>query len=379
MEQQQVWIINNDYRKLDEFFTLSDIKRLFLVCGHFMRNMNIGVYFESLEKRLGIKVTRFSEFTPNPLYDSVVKGVRSFREADCDMIAAVGGGSAMDVAKCIKLYVNMDPARSYLSQKIIPNKIKFMAIPTTAGTGSEATRFAVIYENGKKQSISDGSCIPSFVVMDPSALETLPEYHRKSSMMDAFCHAIEAFWSIRSTKESQSYSLEAIRIILKYKDSYLANKRQGNQKMLQGAHIAGKAINIAQTTAGHAMCYKLTGLYGVAHGHAAALCVARLWPYMAAHPEKCRDPRGKDYLKNMFSELAAAMECSGTDAAVNMFTGILDELGFAMSLQGDGKDIKVLKTSVNPVRLGNTPVLPGTEDIERIYRQILGVYEEEGE
>lgn len=376
MEQQQILIHNHDYGKLDEFFVHSGIKRLFLVCGRFVKNMDIGEYFENLEKRTGIRVVRFCEFTPNPLYDSVVKGVRCFREADCDMIAAVGGGSAMDVAKCIKLYADMEPARSYLLQKIIPNDIKLLAVPTTAGTGSEATRFAVVYEDGEKQSIFDDSCIPSVVVMDPSALKTLPEYHRKSSMMDAFCHGIEAFWSIHSTEESRKYSLEAIRTILEYKDMYLANEGQGNRKMLQGAHIAGKAINIARTTAGHAMCYKLTSLYGIAHGHAAALCVARLWPYMAAHPERCRDPRGMGYLEDMFSKLAAAMGCPGTEAAVNLFTDILNKLGLEIPLPGDDERIRILKSSVNPVRLGNTPVLLREEDMEHIYRQILDVGQE---
>lgn len=92
----------------------------------------------------------------------------------CDLIIAVGGGSAMDVAKCIKLYAYMDPGINYLEQKIVPNDIPLLAVPTTAGTGSEATRYAVVYYKGEKQSVCDESCIPSAVLMDASVLKTRP-------------------------------------------------------------------------------------------------------------------------------------------------------------------------------------------------------------
>ena len=147
-------------------------------------------------------------------------------------------------------------------------------MPTTAGTGSEATRYAVIYFDGEKQSISDYSCIPSAVLMDASVLKTLPIYQKKSTMMDAFCHAIESYWSVNSSEESRQYSRRAIQLIMENKDLYIGNDETGNTQMLKAAHLAGKAINLTQTTAGHAMCYKLTSLYGIAHGHAAALCVS---------------------------------------------------------------------------------------------------------
>lgn len=145
-------------------------------------------------------------------------GVKAFLESSADAIAAVGGGSAMDVAKCIKLYSGMDHNVCYLEQEIIPNDIRFLAVPTTAGTGSEATRFAVIYYEGEKQSVAHESCIPDAVLVDPEALKTLPTYHRKAAMLDAFCHAVESFWSIKSTEESRGLAAEAIRMILQYMD-----------------------------------------------------------------------------------------------------------------------------------------------------------------
>lgn len=373
MCKQWVMTAKNDYKELDDFFLENEVKRVFLVCGQSIEHMNIGVYFENLQKRKGVEVIRFSDFAPNPQYNSVVNGVRIFNREGCDLIAAVGGGSAIDVAKCIKLYSNMNENQIYLQQQIIPNAIKFLAVPTTAGTGSEATKFAVIYYNGEKQSVSDNSCIPHAVMFDPSALRTLPEYHRKSTMMDALCHAVESFWSINSTEESQEYSRKAIHMIFKYKDLYLDNDEEGNLKMLLAANMAGKAINIAQTTAGHAMAYKLTGLYGISHGHAVALCVSQLWSYMISHMEYCVDPRGETYIYEMFDSLAAAMDCPDMKSSRDKFACIVDELGFRPPLMNTDKEFDVLKTSVNPVRLRNNPIGLDPEVIDRLYCEILEV------
>ena len=258
--KQKILISSENYAELDIYFKENGIKSIMLVCGKSISSLRINQYFEALEIREGIRVVRFMDFQPNPLYESVVKGVEIFRENGCELIVAVGGGSAIDVAKCIKLYSNMDNEINYLEQLIIPNEVKLLVVPTTAGSGSEATRYAVIYYKGEKQSVTHESCIPSLVLVDASVLETLPEYQRKVTMMDAFCHAIESFWSINSTLESKEYSAEAIRLIIENKDSYLKNNEVGNINMLRAANLAGKAINITQTTAGHAMCYKPVNL-----------------------------------------------------------------------------------------------------------------------
>ena len=98
------------------------------------------------------------------------------------------------------------------------------------------------------------------------------------------CHSMESFWSVNSTEESKQYSREAIQLMMKYKNAYLANEAIGNTAMLKAANIAGKAINITQTTAGHAMCYKLTSLYGIAHGHRKSIVQCGIMaPYGAAY------------------------------------------------------------------------------------------------
>ena len=143
--------------------------------------------------------------------------------------------------------------------------------------------------------------------------------------------------------------------------------------MLRAANIAGKAINITQTTAGHAMCYKLTSLYGIAHGHAAALCVKVLFPYMISHVEDCIDSRGATYLEAVFSAIAEAMGCKNKHDAAELFGSIVDCLDLGIPDVKSEQDIDILKNSVNPVRLKNHPVSLSSNMIEELYRIILEV------
>lgn len=362
---------SKNYVELENILREYDVRSLLLVCDSAFRYLKISSYFDALENTTRVRIVKFDDFKSNPLYESVVKGVRIFRESNCDMIIAVGGGSAMDVAKCIKLYAYMDSSTIYLKQRIVPNNITLMAVPTTAGTGSEATRYAVIYYEGEKQSVSDYSCIPSIVLMDASVLKTLPEYQKKSAMMDALCHAIESYWSVHSNEESRGYSQKAISLILQNMNNYLANDDKSNSIMLYAAYFAGKAINITQTTAGHAMCYKMTSLYGIAHGHAAALCTSKLWSYMINAIDDCLEPRGKGYLEDMFAALAQVMGGNMASDGSELFDTILTGLQLHMPTPKDA-DFEILKNSVNQIRLKNNPVALNIETIDLLYHRILG-------
>ena len=246
-----------------------------------------------------------------------------------------------------------------------------MAVPTTAGTGSEATRFAVIYRNGEKQSIADESAIPEAVVMDASTLQTLPPYQKKATMLDAFCHAVESCWSVNANEASMVYSHRAIREILRHMDGYLTGTSEGCEGMLWAAHRAGQAINITQTTAGHAMCYKLTSLYGIAHGHAAALCVTKLWKHMILTGQLDEKPNGWKSLRSVFEGLAAAMGADCMLEAAEKFQDVVDSLDLPQ-IAAREEDYELLTRSVNPVRLKNNPVALTEDTIEQLYREILG-------
>ena len=367
--EQRILGPGNGYAELDAWLAETGTTRLFLVCDPSLAFLKrFSAKLAEIETRL--PVVRFSDFRPNPLYESVADGVARFRASGCDAIFAVGGGSAMDVAKCIKLYANLDPSRNYLGQAVVPNAIPFLAMPTTAGTGSEATRYAVIYYGGAKQSVTHDSIIPSAVLFDPSALETLPPYQRKATMLDALCHAVESFWSVNSTPESRVFGRDAVRGVLANLGAYLANAPEGNAGMLLAAHRAGQAINITQTTAGHAMCYKLTSLFGIAHGHAAALCDRALFPWMLDHADRCCDPRGPGALGDAFQGIADAMDCPTPRTAAEKFAALFDSLSLPVPAATEDQ-FAILRSSVNPVRLKNHPVALDLPSIDALYHRIL--------
>ena len=308
----------------------------------------------------------FSEFRPNPSLDSVMKGRDLFEEHDCGAILAVGGGSAIDVAKCIKYNAHEAPQGL---QEI--SSIKLIAVPTTAGTGSEATRFAVVYSDGEKQSIERDDLIPEFVVLDSSLLETLPAYQRRSTAFDALCHAIESLWSVNSTRQSRCCSIEAIRLFFAHYKGYIDNARADNDGMLQCANTAGKAINIAKTTAAHAMSYKISALRGIPHGHSAAVCLPGVWKYIADNSEACGDPRGKDFLRKVLDSLNESFGFVSDNESIAALQNMIDINFPPQNKPFAAEEIDLLSRGVNLLRLKNSPVPLDSRAVESIYKSIV--------
>ena len=362
MKQQ----VLRSYSELEKYFKNNNINNVYIVCFDVIKDMDIYSFFE----RLNVKKTYFMDFQPNPSYDSVCKGLNEFKNSNSDFIIAVGGGSALDVAKCIKLFSSLDSNKNYLEQEFTDNSTTLLAIPTTAGTGSEATRYAVIYNNGKKQSITHDSIIPSIVLFDAKMLETLPLYQKKATLLDALSHAIESYWSVNSTSESKEYSKKAIKLIIENYKQYLKEDKCVYDNMLYASNLAGHAINITQTTAGHAMCYKLTSLYGISHGHAACLINSVLLPYMIDNIDKCIDYRGKEYLSSVFNDLVNILKLNNLDELKNYLDNLLDELDL-YHVNVNINDIDELVLSVNLDRLKNNPVKLENIDTQKIYKKIF--------
>ena len=363
---QQI-ILNQGIEVLQTILLEKGIKKFLLVCDSSYEYLSIR---EEMEK-ITIPYRKFSDFTFNPLYEDVCKGVQMFLAEDCDAIVAVGGGSAMDVAKCIKLFCKMNSNECYLLQEYKDTKIPFIAVPTTAGTGSESTRYAVIYYNGEKQSVTHESIIPDYAILEARVLGTLPDYQRKCTMLDALCQGIESWWSVNSTEESMKYSRIAIGLIMQNKNAYInENSMEAAEKIMLAANYAGRAINITQTTAAHAMSYKLTSLYGIPHGHAVAVCLPEVWRYMICHMEHCIDVRGKEHLMNIFEDIAETMGQKDIGEAIQYFEEILKEFEMPKPLYKE-KDLEVLTSSVNVVRLKNNPVLLTEESLYELYQNIM--------
>ena len=351
------------------------LKKPFVVCG---------VPRELFADRFDFEYEIFEDFTPNPDYTQVCDGLEKYRKSGCDFIISVGGGSAIDVAKCIKLYDAMDSdamdsaknggdesQKPYTVREHVFSPIKHIAIPTTAGTGSESTRFAVIYYNGVKQSVTDDCILPDAAVLDPSLLKGLPEYHKKATLLDAICHATESMWSVNSDGQSEGYSAAALKIILaNYKD-YLSGDEAAAGRILEAANLAGRAINISQTTAAHAMSYQLTSRFGIAHGHACAICLPEVWHYIAEHTEECCDTRGEDHLLTELGKLSDAYGCETADEAIDRFTALLAEFDLKPAECDDENLLRSLAASVNPQRLSNCPVPLRYNELLEMYRRIL--------
>ena len=342
------------------------IQRILLVCGNSCGRLPVIREMEDV----GTEMVRFSDFHPNPDVDSVKAGIETFQKKSCDAILAVGGGSCIDVAKCIRYFAGENPEPGFLHREPAKAEIPLMVIPATAGSGSEATQFAVIYEDGIKQSVDNADLLPDYVLLLPELLESLPLYQKKCTVLDALCHGVESCWAVGSTEESREFSEKAITKILGSVDSYLEGSREAASEMLEASHLSGKAINISRTTAGHAMCYGITKMFGIPHGHAAALCTEKLWHYMTGHLDDCCDSRGKEYLAEILRKLDHLFG-EGQGRGAEAFSGILRKLELPGLLCADEEQIQKLSATVNIKRLRNHPVHLSDDAVRELYKQIL--------
>lgn len=322
----------------------------------------------------------FSDFTPNPLYEQVCNGIELLKSSNCDTILAVGGGSAIDVAKCIKLAVLAKEGNDAIIPPLVSTrvacdgaKLPFIAIPTTAGTGSESTHNAVMYYEGAKQTVTNDGVLPDYAVLEPSVLKTLPLYQKKCTMMDALCQGIESWWSVNSTEESYEYSRKTIELIMANWRKYISeNDDEAVAQIMLAANYGGRAINITQTTAAHAFSYKITSLYKLPHGHAVAVCLPEIWEYMIGHMNKCIDSRGQEYLAGIFALISKAMGCESPEQAIAEFRQMMKKMELKNPLVVNREvELSVLSSSVNPVRLKNNPVNLNSEAIFELYSLIM--------
>lgn len=355
---------------------LERASKVFLVCDSSFPYLNIKANIEGV----CVPYVLFSDFTPNPLYEQVCKGIELFQATKCDTILAVGGGSAIDVAKCIKLAVLAKEGKEAIIPPLVNTRVKcdgskipFIAIPTTAGTGSESTHNAVMYYEGAKQTITNDGILPDVAILEPKVLKTLPLYQKKCTMMDALCQGIESWWSVNSTEESYEYSRKTIELIMTNWQKYIFdNDEEAAAQIMLAANYGGRAINITQTTAAHAMSYKITSLYKLPHGHAVAVCLPEIWEYMTNHMSRCKDRRGQKFLAGIFNDIYRAMGAKNSNQAIEVFRKMMREMELKYPIADNRtEDLEVLSTSVNPVRLKNNPIELDDETICRIYDVII--------
>ncbi len=317
-----------------------------------------------------INVDYYCDFSLNPKAEEVEEAIKKLN-SDYDIYIAIGGGSVIDFAKLYKFRVeNNISIKEYFESKpqIIKQK-KLIAIPTTAGTGSEVTKFAVVYINGIKYSIEDDYILPDYSIVDSQFLKDMPAEIKTPCALDAFSQAIEAFWSVNSTKKSDEYSKRAIILCKKYLQDYINNPNDINsEKMAEASNCAGKAINIAKTTASHALSYVLTSKYNLPHGHAVALSIAKLAKLnFNVNQDNINDKRGIEFVKNKMNDLFTALEIKPEECEeyfINLFKSTntiykLKELGI--------NNISEVINFVDISRLNNNPTKLTKNELESLF------------
>lgn len=310
------------------------------------------------------EVSRFSEFAENPKLEEARKGVELFRSFNPDVVLAVGGGTVLDMAKLITglgMQTN-DIAACVTGEALLRHPARpLLAIPTTAGSGSEATHFAVVYCNKTKYSLAHASLRPAVAILDPELTLSLPPELTATTGFDALSQAVESLWSVHSTDATRAWAREAIALILKHLPEAVHRPTgESRQAMLRAAHLAGCAINITKTTAPHAVSYAMTAHFGVRHGQAVALTLPHFFAFNAkVREDDVADSRGTTFVRAAVAELAELFGCQTPDEAADKIRWLMREVGLATTLAEAGivsnGARQILLDHVNPERMSNNP------------------------
>lgn len=324
----------------------------------------------------------FQGFTSNPTFEEADAAFACFKKAACDSLVAIGGGSAIDVAKAVRWkyceeHCELPEAGAVANgSKLQPGyrSVPFLAVSTTAGTGSEATCFAVVYDKGEKKSLDGPMLFPDYVALIPSFIGSVPAYHRAASYFDALSQAIESIWSFSSCEESVAYAKEALSLLRQIPVNYFSGDTALSEDCLrrvqEAAYLSGKAINLTRTTAAHAMSYKLTSLYGLAHGHAVAMCLPGIWQLAAS---QCESSRTADSAK-LGEKLRTVCEQLGFGSsleAIEWYEETMAKAGLSRRVEAPIDDVDLLANSVNQARLANGPITLSREQLICLYRDVI--------
>ncbi len=323
-----------------------------------------------------IYTEQFNQFEVNPKLDSVYTGIALLKNTKFDIIIAVGGGSVIDMAKTINiLAVQKDgDLVKYIDDNtlIIEKGLPLVAIPTTAGTGSEATHFSVVYIDNVKYSLAHRFMLPNYAIIDAELSFNLPSHIAAASGMDALSQAVESYWAVKSTEESKKYASEAIVLILKVLQDAVVGDKCSRIAMSKAAHLAGKAINITTTTAPHAISYPITTYFGLQHGHAVALTLGYFFEINYTFQDiDLNEPRGADYLKNIMEKLYTMFGVSSALECKNKWYRLMSKIGLESNMENimtlSEYEIEKIISNVNLERLNNNPVRVSKNKLKEIF------------
>ncbi len=280
---------------LSELDRVADLgKNPFLVTGkNFARRTGLLDAARKILTQAGTKPVVFDKVEPEPAVPTVHAAADFARDHACDVVVALGGGSAMDVAKAVAVLLrNPPPLDDYFGdEKLHTPAAPVVCVPTTAGTASEVTRYAIIIDpqTQAKKTVASESIIPRLALLAPELTVSLSAGLTAETGMDAFSHALESYLSLSGNLMSYSLSLQSLAMIIDTLPRVVADLKdlQLRERMLIASTLAGLAPNSAGTIINHGMAYTLTLRYRMGHGRANALLLPYTIAYIAEdYPEK---------------------------------------------------------------------------------------------
>lgn len=362
-------------KNLEKILLKKKVKNIFMITGK--KSYEFSGAKERLDPILKMyNVTYFSDFETNPKLNDVKEGVSLLKKKEYDILIAVGGGSVIDMGKLINIFASQkgNMADYVKKRKEFEHKGKpFIAIPTTAGSGSEATQFAVVYIHKTKYSVVSKYLLPDYSLTDPQFMMSLSPYITAATGMDALCQAIESYWNINSTKTSKAYAKKAIKLVVEnIYDAVNKPSPKSRTCMAQAANLAGKAINITRTTAPHAISYPITAYFGIHHGHAAGLTLGKMFKYNSqVNDNDIADKRGVKYVKKTIDELCSLLKVHDAYSAEIKITSIMQSIGLKVNLRELGiNDINLIVNNINIERLKNNPITITKQNLRKILESI---------
>ncbi len=292
---------------------------------------------------------------PNPTVNFLAECISLLQRENVDIVVGIGGGSVLDVAKGLAFHLGQTEREAAFCLDGVANGVgkglPMIAIPTTAGSGSEATPYAsLVTAENKKISLDAASLIPRVSLVDPLLTWSLPAYETAASGFDALCQCVEAFWSRRATPSADQHSLEAIPLICASLRRAVGSPRDSTARynMALASFKSGLAISETRTTAVHSVSYPLTSLFGIPHGHACALTLSSFIRYNAPSIDQDRA-----------SKLWAAFGQTSADEAASFVERLMEDVGLERRLARLGVDgaaiHRIVAEGFRPDRVRNNP------------------------
>ncbi len=363
--------------KISDILKSKNMKNVLIVTGNTIRGLGmVDPLINKLEKD-GIKASVFSDVQPNPTIENVESAKDFYIKNGCEAIIAFGGGSPMDCAKGVGARIS-NPTRSINSMRGLFRVRKrlplLIAVPTTAGTGSETTIAAVITdsETHEKSAMNSTKLRPIYAVLDPSLTVGLPQKITSTTGLDALTHAVEAYIGGSNTKGTRKNAEKAVKLIFEnlekaYNDG---ENIEARNNMLIGSFCAGVAFTRAYVGYVHCIAHQLGGLYGVPHGLANAVIL----PYVLEYYGKtAHNPLAK------LADIAGVGKGLGTDAEkAEAFIEAIKAMGRRMEIPEKFDQIKEedIPTIVERALKEGNPLYPvpkimSPEDCEKVVRQLM--------